>query len=120
MLPGYRYIIFRTVGPLPLRLATFFDTQARIHTGFQRFPEIGQENKKIIIKIFLIIIKLSKLNQKPLKANFRESKSKQITGGEGESMPSGSPRSFLPRPSFRKSVSIYPRFPNLLVRLFTS
>ena len=73
MLPGYRYIIFRTVGPPP--------TQARIHTGFQRFPEIGQKNNKKIIKMFLIIIKLSKLNQKPLKANFRESKSKQITGG---------------------------------------
>ena len=42
MLPLYQYIIFRTVGPLPLRLATFTDTQARIHTGFQRFPEIGQ------------------------------------------------------------------------------
>ena len=42
MLPGYPYIIFHTVGSLPLRLATFSDTQAWIHTGFQRFPEIGQ------------------------------------------------------------------------------
>ena len=42
VLPGYRYIIFRTVGPLPLRLATFSNTQARIHTSFQRFQEIGQ------------------------------------------------------------------------------
>ena len=100
--------------------------QARIHTGFHRFTEIGQI---FIRNIFLIIIELSKLksgkwsgqmfsfsnfwefdapsmNQKPGKGNFRELVSKKIPGGACSRAPL---EACSLGPSFRKSVSIYPR-----------
>ena len=100
--------------------------QGRIHTGFHRFTEIGQI---FIRNIFLIIIELSKLksgkwsgqmfsfsnfwefdapsmNQKPGKGNFRELVSKKIPGG---ACPWAPLEACSLGPSFRKSVSIYPR-----------
>ena len=66
--------------------------QARIHTGFHRFTEIGQIFLKQIyfwwIKNFPICKALSKTGQYPIwvtrnteKGDFRELKSKTFTGG---------------------------------------
>ena len=93
--------------------------QGRIHTGFHRFTEIGQifHNKHIfnnnnynrtfkdgLDKCFLF--QFPGIKQKPGKGNFRDLKSQNITGG-------ACPRAPLEAcslgPSFRKSVSIYPR-----------
>ena len=102
--------------------------QARIHTDFHRFTEIGQIfHKKLIFNnnrtfqfetwkmvwtnvFFFQFLEICCLpppvNQKPGKAKFRELVSKKIPGG-------ACPRTPLEAcslgPSFRKSVSIYPR-----------
>ena len=105
--------------------------QARIHTGFHRFTEIGQIfHKKLIFnnknfpswnlengldKCFLFPVSGNlmpfsppplPMNQKPGKANFRELVSQKMPGG-------ACPRAPLEAcslgPLFRKSVSIYPR-----------
>ena len=98
--------------------------QGRIHTGFHRFTEIGQifHNKHIfnnnnnnnnnnnrtfkdgLTNVFFF--QFPGIKQKPGKGNFRDLKSQNLTGG-------ACPRAPLEAcslgPSFRKSVSIYPR-----------
>ena len=86
----------------------FVYRQARIHTGFHRFTEIGQIfHKKHVFnnnsRTFQVEIRkmvyrykcFPGVRPKPGKGNF--------------CMPPGFPRSLLPRPLLRKSVSIYPR-----------
>ena len=85
------------------------NNQARIHTGFHRFTEIGQvfHNKHIFnnnsrtfqVEIWKMVCtnvffyQFPGSRQKPGKGNFRELKPKKFSG-----VHPGSPRSLLPRP----------------------
>ena len=112
-----------------LKLKTSQVSQARIHTGFHRFTEIGQvfHNKYIFnnscrtfqVEIWKMVwtnvffFQFTGIRQKPGKGNFRELKPKKNSRGciraPLEACSLG--------PSFRKSVSIYPRSASVSVAL---
>ena len=85
------------------------DLQARIHTGFHRFTEIGHifhtkyifNNKKHFPSWNPVW-----MTRKPWKGDFKKSKSTETSWGNPPPEPA---RSLRLRRSFRKSVSIYPR-----------